>query len=307
MATRNLQTTSASAWSARPLATPSTRTRSPATPTASPGGRVTRDEGPREHRGRQPADSGGNTRPDVQAVDILNLSPAGQTTFEDNVCVTSVGGPCPVTWTDRPTSDRGLVHFFRLLGLVTWAGFVAAFSDHFCSCRVLAVVLLTAVSACAPPEASPRADGVRRVPRTSAASPDPPARPPWTWRCDDAWTALPTSRSARDSRRRRWTSSRRHMLLGGGVPGGRGRGRGGGPAFEVDVCGVVALDGGRRWLTAGTDRFLLADGEWPLGRPVCVTGQLADGLRSLAVGDRDRPRHPVGVGTIGGPPVFTSA
>ena len=46
----------------------------------------------------------GNTRPDVQSVDILNLSPAGQTTFEDNVCVTSVGGPCPVTWT-RPPND----------------------------------------------------------------------------------------------------------------------------------------------------------------------------------------------------------
>ncbi len=44
----------------------------------------------------------GNTRPDPQAVDILNLSPSGQTTFEDNVCVTSVGAPCPVTWTRSP-------------------------------------------------------------------------------------------------------------------------------------------------------------------------------------------------------------
>jgi parallel beta-helix repeat protein len=43
----------------------------------------------------------GNTRPEVRAVDILNLSPAGQATFENNVCVTSVGAPCPVTWT-RP-------------------------------------------------------------------------------------------------------------------------------------------------------------------------------------------------------------
>ncbi len=43
----------------------------------------------------------GNTRPEVRAVDILNLAPDGQTTFENNVCVTSVGAPCPVIWT-RP-------------------------------------------------------------------------------------------------------------------------------------------------------------------------------------------------------------
>jgi parallel beta-helix repeat protein len=36
-----------------------------------------------------------NTRPDIQALDILNLSPSGQTTFERNVCVTSVNAPCP--------------------------------------------------------------------------------------------------------------------------------------------------------------------------------------------------------------------
>jgi parallel beta-helix repeat protein len=36
-----------------------------------------------------------NTRPEAQAVDILNLSPAGQTTFERNMCVTSVNAPCP--------------------------------------------------------------------------------------------------------------------------------------------------------------------------------------------------------------------
>lgn len=46
----------------------------------------------------------GNTRPDAQAVDILNLAPSGQTTFTDNVCVTAVGAPCPVTWT-RPPND----------------------------------------------------------------------------------------------------------------------------------------------------------------------------------------------------------
>jgi parallel beta-helix repeat protein len=46
----------------------------------------------------------GNTRPDPRSVDILNLSPSGQTTFERNVCVTSVDGPCPVTWTP-PQND----------------------------------------------------------------------------------------------------------------------------------------------------------------------------------------------------------
>ena len=38
-----------------------------------------------------------NTRPTVQAVDILNLAPADQTKFERNVCVTSVNAPCPAT------------------------------------------------------------------------------------------------------------------------------------------------------------------------------------------------------------------
>jgi hypothetical protein len=37
----------------------------------------------------------GNTRPDLQAVDIMNSAPAGQTTFDRNVCVTSVNAPCP--------------------------------------------------------------------------------------------------------------------------------------------------------------------------------------------------------------------
>ena len=44
-----------------------------------------------------PAIQSGNTRPDATAVDILNLSPAGQTTFEDNVCATAVNAPCPVS------------------------------------------------------------------------------------------------------------------------------------------------------------------------------------------------------------------
>lgn len=41
-----------------------------------------------------PAIQSGNTRPAVQAVDILNLSPTGRTIFERNVCITSVNAPC---------------------------------------------------------------------------------------------------------------------------------------------------------------------------------------------------------------------
>jgi hypothetical protein len=29
-------------------------------------------------------------------VDILNLAPPGQTTFENNTCLTAVNAPCPV-------------------------------------------------------------------------------------------------------------------------------------------------------------------------------------------------------------------
>jgi parallel beta-helix repeat protein len=35
-----------------------------------------------------------SARPNVQAVDILNLAPAGRTTFERNVCVTALNAPC---------------------------------------------------------------------------------------------------------------------------------------------------------------------------------------------------------------------
>lgn len=48
-------------------------------------------------------------------------------------------------------------------------------------------------------------------------------------------------------------------------------------SFEADVCGVVAQEPGRRWLTAGADRYLLADGEWAPGQRVCVTARLAEG------------------------------
>ncbi len=48
-----------------------------------------------------PAIQVGSTRPDLRAVDILNLAPSGQTTFERNVCVTSVNAPCPVILRER--------------------------------------------------------------------------------------------------------------------------------------------------------------------------------------------------------------
>ena len=48
-----------------------------------------------------PAIQTGSSLPAVQAVDILNLAPPGQTTFDRNVCVTSVNAPCPFV-TGRP-------------------------------------------------------------------------------------------------------------------------------------------------------------------------------------------------------------
>jgi parallel beta-helix repeat protein len=41
-----------------------------------------------------PAIQVGNTRPELRAADIVNLAPQGQTTFERNTCLTSVGAPC---------------------------------------------------------------------------------------------------------------------------------------------------------------------------------------------------------------------
>jgi parallel beta-helix repeat protein len=35
-----------------------------------------------------------NLKPEARAVDILNLAPEGQTTFERNTCLTSVSAPC---------------------------------------------------------------------------------------------------------------------------------------------------------------------------------------------------------------------
>lgn len=55
-----------------------------------------------------PAIQVGSSRPDVLGVDILNLAPAGQTTFDRNVCITGVNAPCPVVlgtpW-GRPQQD----------------------------------------------------------------------------------------------------------------------------------------------------------------------------------------------------------
>ena len=45
-------------------------------------------------------------------------------------------------------------------------------------------------------------------------------------------------------------------------------------SFEADVCGAVVQEQERRWLTAETNRFLLADGEWAPTTHVCVTGRL---------------------------------
>ena len=36
-----------------------------------------------------------SARPGAPAMDIVNLSPEGRTTFERNVCVTSLNAPCP--------------------------------------------------------------------------------------------------------------------------------------------------------------------------------------------------------------------
>jgi len=44
-----------------------------------------------------PAIQSAATRPDSRALDIVNLAPAGQTTFERNVCVTALNAPCAVT------------------------------------------------------------------------------------------------------------------------------------------------------------------------------------------------------------------
>jgi hypothetical protein len=43
-----------------------------------------------------------NTRPDLRGVDIVNLAPTGETTFERNVCLSAVNAPCPTLTAPRP-------------------------------------------------------------------------------------------------------------------------------------------------------------------------------------------------------------
>jgi parallel beta-helix repeat protein len=43
-----------------------------------------------------------NANPNAPAADILNLSAAGQTTFERNTCITSVNAPCPAISSTPP-------------------------------------------------------------------------------------------------------------------------------------------------------------------------------------------------------------
>ncbi|MFN2446018.1 MAG: hypothetical protein ABR606_10635 [Vicinamibacterales bacterium] len=49
-----------------------------------------------------PAIQTANDRPDIRALDIVNLAPAGETTFERNVCLSAVNAPCPVIAEPRP-------------------------------------------------------------------------------------------------------------------------------------------------------------------------------------------------------------
>ena len=44
-----------------------------------------------------PAIQSANSNPASRSLDIVNLSPQGQTRFERNVCVTSLNAPCPAT------------------------------------------------------------------------------------------------------------------------------------------------------------------------------------------------------------------
>ena len=48
-------------------------------------------------------------------------------------------------------------------------------------------------------------------------------------------------------------------------------------AFQVDACGAIERIQNQRWLVAGDNRFLLEeDGTSPVGRSLCVSGQLDD-------------------------------
>ena len=45
-----------------------------------------------------------NTRPDLRALDIVNLAPSAETTFERNVCLSAVNAPCPTV--TRPQAPQ---------------------------------------------------------------------------------------------------------------------------------------------------------------------------------------------------------
>jgi parallel beta-helix repeat protein len=44
----------------------------------------------------------GNTRPDARALDIVNMAPPGETTFQRNVCITAFNAPCPILQRQQP-------------------------------------------------------------------------------------------------------------------------------------------------------------------------------------------------------------
>lgn len=44
-----------------------------------------------------------NTRPELRGLDIVNLAPSGETTFERNLCLSAVNAPCPALTAPRPT------------------------------------------------------------------------------------------------------------------------------------------------------------------------------------------------------------
>ena len=43
-----------------------------------------------------------NTRPDLRGLDIVNLAPTGETTFQRNICLSAQNAPCPTTTVPPP-------------------------------------------------------------------------------------------------------------------------------------------------------------------------------------------------------------
>lgn len=42
------------------------------------------------------------SRPEARALDIVNLAPAGETTFSRNICLSAENAPCPAIAPPRP-------------------------------------------------------------------------------------------------------------------------------------------------------------------------------------------------------------